>query len=114
MTAARVHAQRTVDATYRVYGMPATYTPPGGSSLLCTIIIDLRDAGARPDDGRPLAGQIGIEVRTAEVASPARRAVFVPGEIVNGSFVPGAKTYTVVNRPMLDDEEGLVWKMWAE
>jgi hypothetical protein len=104
MSAADV-AQLAVDATFEAFGHCAVYTPPVGSpSDPILIIVDLRDPGARPDDGRPLAGQIGIEVRITEVATPVKGGVF---DFDKGSF-------TVANRPMLADEDGLVWKMWAE
>lgn len=103
MTYASDTAQETVDDTYAEFGRSAVYTPPGGDPVLCVVIVDLRDAGSRPDDGRPIAGQITIEVRLSEIAEPAAQGV----------FVFDGRTVTVMNRPMLDDEEGLVWKMWA-
>lgn len=103
MTYASDTAQAVVDDTYAEFGRPATYTAPGGSAVPCTVIVDLRDEGSRPDDGRPIAGQITIEVRASEVAAP----------VFQGVFVFSGRTVTVMNRPQLDDEEGLVWKMWA-
>jgi hypothetical protein len=103
MTYASDTAQAVVDDTYAEFGRAATFTPSGGSLVPCTIIVDLRDEGSRPDDGRPIAGQITIEVRASEIASPAH----------GDSFAFDTRTVTVMNRPMLDEEEGLVWKMWA-
>lgn len=85
----------SVSAIYRALGT--------GPLTPCSIIVDLRDAGSRPDDGRPVAGQITIDVRKAEIAAPAQ----------NDTFIFGTRTVTVMNRPMIDDENGLVWKMWA-
>ena len=93
-------AQATVDATFAEFGREAFYN--GGSTPI-TIIVDLRDAGSRPDDGRPIAGQITIEVRKSEVAAPLH----------GDTFAFDGRTAKVLNRPWLDDEEGLVWKMWA-
>lgn len=94
-------AQAVVDDSFAEFGKPATYN--GGPPPI-TIIVDLRDEGSRPDDGRPIAGQITIEVRKSEVAAPAH----------GDTFTFDARTVTVSNRPQLDEEEGLVWKMWAE
>jgi hypothetical protein len=96
-------AQAVIDATFAEFGHAATYTPPGGSAIPCTVIVDLRDAGMRPDDGRPIAGQMTIEVRKTEIAAPEKDGVFAFDD----------NSVTVMNRPMLGDEEGLTWKMWA-
>lgn len=102
-------AQSVIDDTYVEFGHSATYTPPGGSpGDPITIIVDLRDEGSRPDDGRPIAGQVTIEVRVTELALPAQSGIFT---FTEASF--GGRQVTVMNRPMLDEEEGLVWKMWA-
>jgi len=93
-------AQAAIDAAFAEFGREAFHN--GGSTAI-TIIVDLRDKGSRPDDGRPIAGQITIEVRKSEVAAPVHGDAF--------SF--GGRTVKVSNRPWLDDEEGLVWKMWA-
>jgi hypothetical protein len=93
-------AQIAVDDVFAEFGREAFFN---GSTTPITIIVDLRDQASRPDDGRPIAGQITIEVRLTEVAAP----------IHGNTFVFGGRTATVSNRPWLDDEEGLVWKMWA-
>lgn len=93
-------AQAVVDDTFAEFGRPATYN--NGLTPI-TAIIDLRDAASRPDDGRPISGQITIEVRKTEVPAPAH----------GDTFTFDNRTATVSNRPYLDEEEGLVWKMWA-
>lgn len=106
MTYASDTAQETVDDTYAEFGRSAVYTPPGGEPEPCVIIVDLRDAGARPDDGRPIVGQITIEVRKTDLAAaPEHGGVF---------DFDARSSATVMNRPWVDDEEGLTWKMWAE
>jgi hypothetical protein len=92
-------AQAAIDATFAEFGRAAVHS----GSTAVTIIVDLRDAGSRPDDGRPIAGQITIEVRKSEVAA----------RVHGDSFSFDGRTVTVMNRPWLNDEEGLVWKMWA-
>jgi hypothetical protein len=59
-------AKAVVDATFAEFGREAFHI--GGSTAI-TVIVDLRDAGSRPDDGRPIAGQITIEVRKSEICS---------------------------------------------
>ena len=93
-------AQAAIDATFAEFGREAFHN---GDPTAITIIVDLRDKGSRPDDGRPIAGLVTIEVRKSEVESPVHGDAF--------SF--GGRTVKVSNRPWLDDEEGLVWKMWA-
>jgi len=93
-------AQAATDAAFAEFGREAFHN--GGSTAI-SIIVDLRDAGSRPDDGRPIAGQITIEVRKSEVAAPLH----------GDTFAFDGRTVKVLNRPWLDDEEGLVWKMWA-
>ena len=93
-------AQAAIDASFAEFGREAFHN--GGATAI-TIIVDLRDAGSRPDDGRPIAGQITIEVRKSEVAAPSH----------GDTFAFDGRTVKVLNRPWLDDEEGLVWKMWA-
>jgi len=93
-------AQIAIDDAFAEFGRSATYND---SPTPIIIIVDLRDAGSRPDDGRPIAGQITIEVRKTEAASPAH----------GDRFTFGGRAAVVSSRPMLDDEEGLVWKMWA-
>ena len=93
-------AQAAIDAVFAEFGREAFHN--GGTTAI-SIIVDLRDAGSRPDDGRPIAGQITIEVRKSEVVAPVHGDTF--------SF--GGRTVKVSNRPWLDDQEGLVWKMWA-
>jgi hypothetical protein len=94
--------------------LAAQYTAPGGGSpVSCSIVLDKRDIGSRPDDGRPVAGQVTIEVRKSELAAPAKGGQFTPGTIQAGVFVSGPTTYTVMNRPAVEDEDGLIWKMWA-
>jgi hypothetical protein len=97
--------QLAIDTTFRAFGKAATYTPPGGGTpVACSIVLDKRDPDQRPDEGRPLAGVLVLEVRASEVAAPAAR----------GTFLVGAKTYTVANRPERSDPEGLAWTMWVE
>ena len=101
------YAAIAVDASFATWGEPAptTYTPPGGGAAVpCTVILDRREAGARLEDGRPPAGQVTIEVRKSEVASPAS----------GGVFAVGSESFTVMNRPIEHDSSGLVWTMWAE
>jgi hypothetical protein len=104
------YASDTVDDTYAEFGVAAVYTAAeGGATVPCTIIVDLRDADARPDDGRPIVGQITIEVRGSEIAAPASQDTFAFTDLGGR-----ARNVTVINRPWLGDEEGLVWKMWAD
>lgn len=97
-------AATAASETFRVFGRAATYTPPGGGTpVACTAVLDLREEGARAEDGRPPAGQVTIEVRKSEVAAPA----------VGGTFAIDGRSYEVQSRPLPRDAGGLVWTMWA-
>lgn len=94
---------------YAVFGKLAAYIPPGGGAAVpCTIQVDKRDLGARPDDGRPLAGQVTIKVRASEIATPARGGTFTL------DATEGGAVYVVANRPQLLDPNRDEWTMWAE
>lgn len=103
-----------VDACFAAFGKAASYTPPGGGAgVACTVLLDKCDAAAMPGDGRPLPGQVRIEVRVSEIAVPAAQGTFGPP----ASSVPGrdelAATYTVLDRPIVTDPDGRVRSMWA-
>jgi hypothetical protein len=104
MNAFADHARRAIDAVFEHLGVAATYAPPGGgATTACTILLDRREPEAQQGEGRPQAGIVTIEVRRAEIASPAK----------NGVFAVGATNYTVLDRPIAGDPDGLIWTMWA-
>lgn len=104
-------AIEAVDASYEAFGKAALYTPPGGSAVACTVIVDSRDLDPAGFSGRPtMQGNI-IEVRKSEVAAPMRDGVFVPGAIVNNVFVPGPDSFKVGGDPKCEDPDRLVWTM---
>lgn len=111
MTTPGERAQRTVDTVFRHDGVAASYTPPGGSAVSCTVIRDSRDLDLSGLGGRPILQGNVIEVRKSEVAVPVRGGVFVPGTIVNGIFVPGPDSFTVADDPKFEDPDRLVWTM---
>ena len=105
MALADILAAAAADAAYLAWGRAASYTPPGGGSAVsCTVLLDIRESGAKPEDGSPPAGQAWIEVRAKEVAAPASR----------GTFTSGSKTYEISSRPLPADADGYGWKMWVE
>ncbi|MFT4117467.1 hypothetical protein [Bradyrhizobium sp.] len=107
MALADTLAAAAINAAYLAWGKAASYTPPGGgSSAGCTVLLDVRDSGAKPEDGSPPAGQAWIEVRAKEVAAPAAGGTF--------TLTVGGKTYEVASRPLPADGDGYAWKMWVE
>jgi hypothetical protein len=104
MSAFADHARRAIDAVFEHLGVAATYAPPGGgATTACIIVLDKREPESRQGEGRPQAGIVTIEVRKAEVASPAK----------NGAFAVDGTNYTVLDRPMAGDPDGLTWTVWA-
>ncbi|MCK1402028.1 hypothetical protein IVB45_17505 [Bradyrhizobium sp. 4] len=107
MALADALAAAAVDAAYLAWGRSASYSPPGGgSSARCTVLLDIRDSSAKPEDGSPPAGQAWIEVRAREVAAPAAGGTF--------TMTIGGKVYAVASRPLPADGDGYAWKMWVE
>jgi hypothetical protein len=98
------HARRAIDAVFEHLGVAATYAPPGGGAITaCTILLDKREPESQHGEGRPQAGIVTIEVRKSEIALPAKNGVFA----VNGT------NYTVLDRPLANDPDGLIWTVWA-
>lgn len=100
-------AAAAIDAAYLAWGKAALYASPGGGSAVpCTVLLDLRDSSARPEDGSPPAGQAWIEVRAREVAAPAAAGTF--------TMTIGGKVWEIASRPLPADADGYAWKMWVE
>lgn len=95
------------------FGLAATYTPPGGPAVQCTILVNRADPAAEFGQAAPVAGQVELAVNADEIAAPARGGTFGPP----AASVPGrgelAVTYTVMDRPRRDDLDGKTWIMWA-
>jgi hypothetical protein len=95
------------DEAYAVMGDAAEYLPPnGGDRVTCTIMLDVRDNDAKPEDGRPPVGQVTIMVRSSEIPHPEAGGTFTLSE--------SGKTYDIVSRPLPVDAAGQEWSMWAE
>jgi hypothetical protein len=86
------------------FGKAATYTPPGGGAgIACVVLLDGHDHHAEPGQAQPIAGQVTITVRADQVAAPAK----------GGTFLIGATTYRVLDRPRSVDVDRTIWAMWA-
>jgi hypothetical protein len=97
------------DEVYAMFGKIASYVAPGGgASSPCTILLDMRDRDAKPDDGRPLAGQVTLQVRASEIAAPLTGGVFTL------DVSEGGTVYTIANRPLPVDAASAEWTMWGE
>ena len=84
---------------FEVFGVPATYTPPGGGEPVpCTIIRNRADRELSFGTGKPMAAGDRIEVRAAEV-TPAAGGTFVIGE------GDGAEMVRVVGDPIVADHD---------
>lgn len=107
MALADALAAAAADAAYLAWGKAASYVPPGGGSAApCTVLLDVRDSNAKPEDGSPPAGQAWIEVRAKEVAAPAAGGTF--------TMTVGGKVYEIASRPLPADADGYAFKMWVE
>ncbi len=99
-----------VDEAFEVFGIRATYTPPGGSaSPPIRIVAKSADRVVSFGEGRPFAEGTIIDVRASEVAAPAAGGIFTPGKLVDGTFLPGSVSYAIIGDPERLDDLRLVW-----
>jgi hypothetical protein len=93
--------QLAVDASFAAWGKGATYLSPGGGiSIPCTVIRDLRDREMNGLTGRPFLQRMLIEVRSSEVAAPAK----------GGTFIVDGSSFSIEGDPESGDPERLVWR----
>lgn len=91
--------QSLLGDVHGLFGKAATYTPPSGTPVACTIVVDAADDRAQLLSTNFVAGRRIVEVRKAEVPAPAK----------GGIFALGAASFVVVSSPRSDDPDGLVW-----
>lgn len=87
------------DSGFEAFGIAATYTPPGGSPVAVTVILDQPDEVIDYEMGRSRVQAIKLDVRDSEIAG---------GPAIGGQFVTESKTYRVAGEPRADGER-LVW-----
>src|SRR3954470_23918401 len=93
--------QLTVDASFAVWGKAATYLPSGGGvAIPCMVIRDFRDREMDGLNGRPFLQRMLIEVRSSEVAAPAK----------GGTFIVDGSSFSIESDPESGDPERLVWR----
>lgn len=91
--------QVAVDAGFATHGDAATYTPPNGQPIPCTVIARAQDRSVAFGDSRPFAQGTALDVRVSDVAQPVAGGVFT----VNGTQM------TVIGDPEQLDELRLIW-----
>lgn len=91
-------AQRALDSAFATFGAAATYSPPSGPSVSCTIIVNAADDVAQLGQSGFVSARREVEARLTE-ASPVK----------GGTFTLGAQTLKIVAAPRRDDPERLVW-----
>jgi hypothetical protein len=100
-------ALEAVGEVFALHGRRASYVPPGGGEAIpCVVTRDSRDPGAEANDGRPLTGNLSVEVRASEIPEPRHGGTF--------TLLDAGEVYTIVNRPMRADPNGYLWTMWVE
>lgn len=82
------------------FGEDATYTAPGGSPVPCRIVATRQDRFMHIGDGRPVMAGTVIEVLSSVVAAPVKEGV----------FTIGTTTARIVDSPVADDANRLVWR----
>lgn len=106
MTASRDRAQRTVDATFREHGVRANYIPPGDTAVPCTIIISDEDRQVQfGGTSRAFAEGGRFEVRSSEIASPAKSGAFALLDDGGNEI----SRHAITADPKTDDPFRLVW-----
>jgi hypothetical protein len=87
---------------FEVFGIAATYTPPGGgSAIACTVILDARDRDLEFGRGAALMQGQTLQVRRSELPAPAK----------GGTFMISSSTLIVLDDPRCDDPDRHVWRM---
>jgi hypothetical protein len=87
------------NTAFATFGTPGTYTAPGGSPVLCTVIPKSKDRMVSFGEGRPFAEGTIVEVRASEIAAPVKAGVFN----IN------AVNVTILADPETLDDLRLVW-----
>jgi hypothetical protein len=93
--------QLAIDASFAVWGKAATYLPPNGAAAIpCTVIKDLRDRELNGLNGRPFLQRMLIEVRSSDIAAPAK----------GGTFIVEGSSFSIESDPESGEPERLVWR----
>lgn len=107
MRTPKQRAQKATDGFFAEFAVPATYTPPGGSSAGCAVIKSSQDRMIGGGfSGQPMLQGTVIEVRVAEVATVAADGVFA---LLDSDGIATGESYTVTGDPKIEDVERLVW-----
>lgn len=98
-------AGNAVDVTFAAFGKDASYVASGGGSpTACRVILNNADQDIKFGTGFQFAEGLSIEVRSSEIAAPAR----------GGKFTVAAVDHLILDDPQSDDPERLVWKCRAK
>lgn len=93
-------AALAIDPNFEIWGLAASYTPPGGGSPVACLVIR-KSPDQEIEVGRGFMRGDMIEVRKSEIAAPAK----------GGTFTLGAEVLKVLDDPRSEDACRLVWKM---
>ena len=93
-------AASSVAQTFALWGVAATYKPPSGSLVSCTVLQDSR-VQRRPEEftSKPKTSGWTVRVRKSEVTKP----------VVNGVFAIDGESYAVTGEPYHEDPDKAVW-----
>ena len=92
----------TVDATYALFGVAATYTAFGGSPVSVTVITNAADASQSVQGFDVVSDAMAIEVRKSEITSPKKRDTVT---LADGTV------YRVSGDPSANDPDRLTWRL---
>jgi len=81
----------------------AIYTPPEGEGVACRIMLRRPDETVEFGGSKLVVGSVLIEVRTSEIATPAK----------GGTFTVGDTTYAISAVPRRPDPDRLMWRCEA-
>jgi hypothetical protein len=109
-------AAEAVDAAFEELGIPGcTYTPPSGAVVSGIALMLMRpDDEASLGDARVVVGTVRIDVRTSEVAAPAKGGTFTISTAADAPASLSGKAWRVIAKPQHKDAAQLIWQCEAQ
>jgi hypothetical protein len=90
---------KALERVFAKFGVSAEYVSPELVTAECVVVINRADDTTTLGNVPIVAGQMVVEVRVSELASPVR----------GGIFSAESREFKIVSAPKREDASGLVW-----